>query len=176
MAGFPNVAFPEGTRALTPVRPLPTIRLDRAQRNTVTAAAVVSNNGQIYLYNNTNQGQILIVRAYSEGPAAALPVNIGYLHGKFGSAAPGNNQPLLPDRGLLAGQLFQNQGSLFTPDYVDYQGYAGAALSTSYPFGVLPPNWSMFWITQTVNQAFTVSVLWECLTADEFTEQYGSYA
>lgn len=176
MGAGPNLAFPEVAARLVATRSLPLIRLDKAQRNTVTAAAVAANNGQIYLYNNSNQNQILVVRAYSLGPAAALPANLGYIHGKFGTVAAGTNQPLLPDSALLAGALFQNQGSLFTPDYVDYQGYANAALATGYPFGVLPPNWSMFWVTQTVNQAFTVSVLWECLTPDEFVEQYGSYA
>lgn len=171
-----STAFPEGTARLLPVRPLPLIRLDRAQRNTVTAAAVVGNNGQVYLFNNSPQIRTLVVRAYSVGPAAALPVNLGYQRGHGGTSQALQNQPLLPDRGLLEGQLFQNQGAALTPDYVDFQGYANAALATFYPFGVIPPGWSLYWSTQVVNQALTVSVLWEVLTPEEFTEQYGSYA
>ena len=175
MAGFPNTAFPESTKSLTPTRTLPTIRLDRAQRNSITAPAVAAQNSQVLLFNNSPQVHIMAVRAYSLGPAAALPVNIGYNRGSFGTISNKVNQPVMPDRALLAGQMFSNSGALLTPDYVDYQGYSSAALSTGYPFGVLPPGWGMFWITQTVNQVLSVSVLWEVLSADEFAEQYGVY-
>lgn len=176
MAGFPSTAYPESTRQLLPVRSQPSIRLDRAQRSSVTAAAVAAQNSQVCLFNNTQQVHILVVRAYSAGPALALPINIGYTKGHFGTSQSLQVQTVLPDRGQLEGLLFQNQGSLFTPDYVDFQGYGGAAFSTGYPFGVIAPGQSMFWITQTVNQVLTVSVLWEVLTPDEFVEQYGSFA
>lgn len=117
----------------------------------------------------------MAVRAYSLGPAAALPVNIGYNHGVFGTLSTNKNQPVVPDRALLAGQMFSNSGALLTADYVDFQGYANAALATGYPFAVLPPGWGIFWITQTVNQILSVSVIWEVLSADEFAEQYGIY-
>lgn len=175
MAGFPNSAFPESTRSLTPTRTLPTIRLDRAQRNSITAPTLAASNSQVLLFNNSPQMHVVVVRAYSLGPAAALPVNIGYNRGSFGTLSTNKNQPLMPDRALLAGQMFSNAGSLLTPDYVDYQGYANAAFATGYPFAVLPPGWGIFWITQVVNQVITVSVLWEVLSADEFAEQYGTY-
>lgn len=175
MAGFPNIAFPEATQRLVPTRPLPVLRLDRAQRNTITAPASASNFGQVLLFNQSPQVNFIVVRAYSLGPTAALPVNILYRQTVFGNLSTQKNQPLLPDRALLEGQMYQNAGSLLTPDYTDYQGYCNAAFSTSFPFAVLPPGWGLVWNSQTVNQALTVSVLWEVLNPDEFTEQYGAY-
>ena len=175
MAGFPNSAFPESTRGLIPTRTLPTLRVDRAQRNTITSSAIAANFSQILLFNNSKQVHHMVVRAYSLGPAAALPVTIAYFHGNFGTLSTQNNQPLMPDRGVLEGQMFQNAGGAFIPDYLDYQGYASAALSTGFPFAVLPPGWSLVFVASVVNQALTVSVLWEVLSADEFAEQYGTY-
>jgi hypothetical protein len=175
MAKDPATAFPERTQELVPVRPLPRIRLDLAQRASLTASATTGSYTQIYLYNNVQQEYVLVVRAYSVGPAAALPVNLGYLNQPVGNVAGVRIQPVLPDRGLLAGQLLFNYGGLLSADYVDYQGSSARALSVDYPIAVIPPGWSLFFITQTVSQALTVSVLWETLTPDQFTEQYGSY-
>jgi hypothetical protein len=175
MAIHPVTAFPGRTSELVPVRPLPRIRLDLAQRASVTNGAVSGSYSQVYLYNNAQQGYLLVVRAYSVGPAAALPVNLGYLNERIGNVAGVKIQPVLPDRGLLAGQLTYDNGSLLSGDYVDYQGSSARALSADYPIAVIPPGWSLFFVTQVVSQTLAVSVLWETLTPDQFTEQYGSY-
>jgi hypothetical protein len=175
MANDQAIAFPSRTQELVPVRPLPRIRLDLAQRGQQTIPAATGSYSQIFLYNNASQGYVLVVRAYSIGPAAALPVNLGYLNQPAASPSGANIQPVLPDRGLLAGQLLFSHGAVLPGDYVDYQGSSARALSVDYPIAVIPPGWSFFFITQVVSQALTVSVLWETLTPGQFTEQYGSY-
>ena len=119
----------------------------------------------------------LVVRAYNAGPAAALPITLQYTNNLFGNPTSLVIQPLIPGRAMLPGIVNTNQGGAPTAqDYTDYLGYAGAALSTGWPIAVLPPHWGFLVMSTVLNQALTVSLLWEALTPDEFVEAYGEYA
>ena len=175
MAGSFSVEFPATSRLL-PVRTLPRIRLDRAQRQTGTQSAVVASFSVVFLYNNSPQSHYLVVRGLHWGPAASAPINLSYAIGNPGGSAAAKNQPLLPDRGILPGVLSVNAlGSVLSTDFILFLQSLEQAVSGEYPMIVLPPNWQLAVQCSTVNVGLTVSLVWEALTPDEFTEMYGQY-
>lgn len=175
MAGSFSIEFPQTSRLL-PVRTLPRIRLDRAQRASAGSAAIVANFSTVFLYNNSPQSHYLVVRGLHWGPAASGPVILSYAVGNPGGSLGTANQPVLPDRAKLPGVVTQNalSGAL-NPDFTLYLQSLEQAVSGEYPMIVLPPNWQIAVQCQTVNLAMTCSFLWEALTPDEFTEMYGQY-
>lgn len=176
MAGFLTTEFPQTSRLL-PVRSLPKIRLDRAQRQSGTQSASVGNNSFIYLFNNSPQSQLLVVRGLHWGPAASGPVNLTYGRAPTGTQITTGMQPVLADRAQLPGQVWVVAIAFTTnPDFVLYAQSLEQAISGEYPSIVLPPSYSLVVNTQAVNLALTASFLWEALTPDEFTEMYGSYS
>jgi hypothetical protein len=175
MSGTPFPQFPS-SNTLLPVRTLPRIRLDRAQRNAGSQTGLAAAYATLLLYNNSPQSHVLVIRGLTWGPAASAPVGLSYFQGNFGTASSNKNQPVLPDRGLLPGMVFgNNSGTLLTADTIMYQQSLEQSYSGEYPAIVLPPAFSLVVEAQTVNVAVTVSFLWEALTPDEFTEMYGTY-
>jgi hypothetical protein len=175
MGVFPGAEFPDIPR-LTPVRELPVIRLDRAQKMTVTKAANAAQFGEIELNNNAPQNAIIVVRAIAFGPVAAVPIQSRYVQQTYGGSI-GTLWPLVPDRGVLPGKIqtaFLN--ALPATDWVFWAQSQPTQPSDFWPVAVLPSGWSVRFVTQTVNQAWTLSLLWETLSPEQYTESYGSYA
>lgn len=171
-----NEAFPDVARLL-PVRSLPKIRLDLAQRSQAMLAASVGNFAAIQLYNNTNQQHNLVVRGLAWGPAASAPVMLQYQTGHYSGAAGNPVIPVIPDRSLLPGTLYVNyNGSAITGDTLLYAQSLEQAFSGEYPAFVLPPNWSLSVVANTSNVQLGVTFLWEALDPDQFVEMYGAYA
>lgn len=111
------------------------------------------------------------------GPAAAAQVGISYGAAPLGTIASTPNQPVLQDRGLLPGQLWSgNIGFQATPDFTLFLQSLEQAISGEYPAITITTNHSLVIQAATNNTALTLSVLWEALTPDEFTEMYGEYA
>lgn len=176
MAGSPFNAFPESGSVL-PVRTLPRIRLDRAQRGTITRAAGSGLFGACQLFNNAPQSGYVVPRAFTWGASGAGPVNLYYSQGPLNPGNAFTAFPILPDRSLLPGQLYSNAfGSVNTADFVLYLMSTEQSVSGEWPFAVLPPNWGLNVQSTVVNFALTVSFIWEFLTPEEFTEMYGVYA
>lgn len=176
MAGSLSGAFPETSRLL-PVRTLPKIRLDRAQRQTSALGASVGNFSTFWLFNNSPQSHLLVVRGFHWGPAATGQVGISYGGVPNGTVVTTPNQPVLQDRGILPGQLFNNAIAFqASPDFNLFLQSLEQAVSGEYPTIVVTPNHSVVVQPSLNNTALTVSFLWEALTPDEFTEMYGEYA
>lgn len=176
MAGSFSVEFPP-TSKLLPVRTLPRIRLDRAQRQQQGVNATVASFSVVFLFNNSPQSHYLVVRGLHWGPVASGPVLLSYAIGNPGGSAPPVNQPILPDRARLPGLVTANAiGSSLNGDFVLYLQSLEQAVSGEYPMIVLPPNWQIAVQCTVVNLALTASFLWEALTPDEFTQMYGEYA
>lgn len=159
------------------VKDKPDIRLDQAMRWTVNSLPVAANYSQVELYNNSPQGQMIVVRAFSFGPTAALPASTGYQTGRHPGGPSGSGSAMMPDRGLLPGIVTAYASTVFAPvDFYFYSDPLLAGFLASFPFAVLPPNWTIQFTTGTVNQLFTVNILWEVLTPEQFTETYGMYS
>lgn len=175
MGVLPGSAFPD-IQKLTPVRDTPVIRLDRAMKVSITKAASAAQFSNIELNNNAPQNAIIVVRAIAIGPVAALPAQCAYTQVTIGGSSS-IGVPLVPDRGLLPGKIqasFLN--TLPTPDWIFWQQTQPVTPSDLWPIAVLPSGWSWRVASQVSNQLITVSILWEVLTPEEYTESYGSYA
>lgn len=172
-----GLAVPTAKFQRIAVKGTPDIRIDQAMRWTVNSLPVAAQNSQVELYNNAPQGQYIVLRAFAFGPTAALPAQTGYKAGRTPGGPSGAGAAMMPDRGMVAGIVTAFTSTSFaSPDFFFYNDPLQAGFIAAFPFAVLPPNWSIQFATNTVNQLFTVNLIWEVLSPEQLAETYGLYS
>lgn len=150
-----------------PTRPYKYFRPRQAARGNVNLASSV-NFATCLLTNASTGAFYLVLREWRLSSGAANTVRVASTKA-LTATATGVTVPMVPDMAAPDGVMGSVDAA--TQIVADYRIVIPAGADQwyqhDYPFGVIPPQWSLAFQAQTAAQALVLSAVWESVAEEE---------
>jgi len=139
----------------------------RQQARGVITLTGPTNNATLSLYNNSNAGSVLVVRAFVVNTTVAHLVLVARQQGTQG-ASGGTISCGVTGDGARAGQLYSlDTATAITPDWLVPVNFNAPSFGVDFPFEYLQPGWSLSFQDSTAAETMRLAILWEAVRIDQ---------
>ncbi len=140
-------------------------------RGTLVVQASAGKWSYCSIYNDSAGAELLVLRSCFFNAVTMGQVGVQWIQGTWGTDQ-GTYARVLADGGLLAGKLYGNQTTTAPVNQFQFNTVAQAwVMNQSYPFAIIPPNWSLAFTPTASFDACAISAVWEAVPASELFEE-----